>query len=170
MEKDESDKWKAVNVTAPGGGILQPPPKRNRKPRVGRGASNSKPQNGKSNGTKEPRFYDNYSDETRAKIQAKGFDLSSKTTLDVAMKDFRFKIGQGGYAGLVVASGTIAEGNYTSSDSGEVNFTWERALSFKDGSWVSTETGGLPSKLSLANGKIFSEKINSVPLSRLFAN
>lgn len=94
---------------------------------------------------REPPFHSVIADEEKAKIAAKGIDLGQKMTIDLALGDARFKLGQGGYAGLAHASGMVGEGTYKCSDKGVVTFEWERCLEFKDGKWT---PGGLTKLLT----------------------
>lgn len=169
-------------MTAPGGGSLQPPPKKERrqrkpheddddedkmggeaeagdkdidmkakKPIKPRGGRNGRgpPREAKP---REPTFHEHLSDEIKDKVQAKGVELGSKSTVDVAIGNARIKLGQGGYAGLADASGKVGEGTYTCDDKGLVSFTWERAIEFTSDGWQSCDTASLPATLSLPEG------------------
>lgn len=195
IEKEESGKLKAINVTAPGGASIKPPKReRKRLPRKGKeegangdeaeaevaaddeadadgakegggaGRSNGRRKGGRSRKTPDgevktaepkprvPPFHDVINEEAKNSIKAKGVDLGRKMTVDVAFGDLRIKLGQGGYAGLASAKGTIGEGTYTCDDNGLISFTWERCLAFADGKWTSADVGTLVGSLSLANG------------------
>ena len=177
IEKEESGKLKAIDVTAVGGGPVQPP-KRDRKrgPRKGKtsgeggeaapaptpapaAASTKATTNGGKGGAakekpaREAPFHDVIKDDAKAKITAKGVELGRKMTIDVALDDSRIKLGQGGYAGLAHASGMVGEGSYVCDADGLVKFTWERCLKYKDGKWSKGETSELLQSFSLVNGK-----------------
>ena len=177
IEKEESGKLKAIDVTSVGGGPVKPP-KRDRKrgPRKGgkgsggeeaaaaetpapapAAASTKANGGGKGAATKEKPvreapFHDVITDEAKAQIAAKGIELGRKMTIDVALDDSRIKLGQGGYAGLAHASGMVGEGSYVCDAAGLVKFTWERCLKYKDGKWSKGETSELLQSFSLANG------------------
>lgn len=173
IEKEESGKLKAVNVTAPGGGPVKPPKReRKRGPRKGRGhgggdAGGAEPataangSNGKGGGgaaakekpPREPPFHDVIKEDAKAQITEKGVELGRKMTIDVALEQARIKLGQGGYAGLAHASGMVGEGAYVCDEDGLVKFTWERCLKHADGKWSLGDTGELLQSFSLANGK-----------------
>lgn len=182
-KEEDTGKLKAINVTAPGGGAIKPPPReRKRRPLKGKssggaGAATSsgdeaaapsdekkngggkkaggagKPSAATSSSGREPPFHDIIGADAKAKIKDKGVDLGRKMTIDVALGDARIKLGQGGYAGLALASAVVGEGTYTCDESGNVNFTWERCLEYKDGSWTAGDAGKLLKSFSLANGK-----------------
>lgn len=179
MEKEEdTGKLKAINVTAPGGGAIKPPPReRKRRPLKGKSsgggaaassgdeaaAPSDEKKNGGGGGKKdggkpvassgrEPPFHDIIGADAKAKIKEKGVDLGRKMTIDVALGDARIKLGQGGYAGLALASAVVGEGTYTCDESANVNFTWERCLECKDGKWIPGDSGKLLKSFSLANG------------------
>jgi len=178
VEKEESGKLKAVNVTAPGGGSLKPPPRdrrrrTSRKGKEGGGESGeeavsgneggAKKSSGRANGkkkeaatkqTREPPFHSVIEEDVKEKITAKGIDLGMKMTIDVADGDARVKLGQGGYAGLALASGVVGEGSYTCDKKGDVTFTWERCLEYKDGSWSPGDTDKLMKSISLVGDGI----------------
>ena len=177
IEKEESGKLKAINVTAIGGGPVQPP-KRDRKrgPRKqGRGGGDGgeaapasapapapvaavKTTNGGKGGAakekpaREAPFHDVIKDDVKAKITEKGVELGRKMTIDVALDQARIKLGQGGYAGLAHAGGMVGEGTYVCDADGLVTFTWERCLKSKDGKWSQGEASELLKSFSLANG------------------
>jgi len=181
IEKEESGKLKAINVTSVGGGPVKPP-KRDRKrgPRKGRPseeggaeaaaatAAPAKKNGGKANGggggggdtpakekaAREPPFHDVITEEAKKQIAAKGVDLGRKMTIDVALEQARIKLGQGGYAGLAHASGMVGEGTYACDEQGQVTFTWERCLKHADGKWSTAETSELLPGFSLANGML----------------
>jgi len=172
IEKEESGKLKAMNVTAPGGGPVKAP-KRDRKrgPRKGgRGGGGGDADgaaaepaaaatNGKSGGgaakeksVREPPFHDVINEEAKAKITGKGVELGRKMTIDVALDQARIKLGQGGYAGLAHGSGMVGEGTYVCDQDGLVQFTWERCLKHADGKWSLGDTSALIQSFSLVNG------------------
>jgi len=175
IEKEESGKLKAINVTSVGGGPVKPP-KRDRKrggaQRKSRGgeeggeaAAAAPPSNGGGKGGgaatpakekpgREPPFHDVIVEAQKAKIAEKGVDLGRKMTIDVALEQARIKLGQGGYAGLAHASGMVGEGTYTCDDQGQVAFTWERCLKSTGGEWGPGETSELLHSFSLANDAI----------------
>jgi len=170
VEKEESGKLKAINVTAPGGGSLKPPPRdRRRRGRKGKGSGESgdeavsgdeegKKGGGRNGGKKkeskprEPPFHSVIEDTVKEKIAAKGVDLGQKMTIDVAHGESRVKLGQGGYAGLAHAGGMVGEGTYTCDAKGNVSFKWERCLEYKDGAWSKGDTGKLMKSMSLVSG------------------
>lgn len=173
VEKEESGKLKAVNVTAPGGGSLKPPPRdrRRRSGRKGKGSGESgdeavvsgdegaKKSGGGRNGGKkketkprEPPFHSVIEVDVKEQITAKGLELGQKMTIDVANGDARVKLGQGGYAGMALESGLVAEGTYTCDEKGTVTFTWERCLEYKDGEWSPGDTEKLIKTMSLVSG------------------
>jgi len=172
VEKEESGKLKAINVTAPGGGSLKPPPRdRRRRGRKGKGSGESgdeavsgdeegKKGGGRNGGKKkeskprEPPFHSVIEDTVKEKIAAKGVDLGQKMTIDVAHGESRVKLGQGGYAGLAHAGGMVGEGTYTCDAKGNVSFKWERCLEYKDGAWSKGDTGKLMKSMSLVSDKI----------------
>jgi len=174
IEKEESGKLKAMNVTAPGGGPVKAP-KRDRKrgPRKGgRGGGGGDADgaaaepaaaatNGKSGGgaakeksVREPPFHDVINEEAKAKITGKGVELGRKMTIDVALDQARIKLGQGGYAGLAHGSGMVGEGTYVCDSDGLVQFTWERCLKHADGKWSLGDTSALIQSFSLVNDAV----------------
>ena len=166
IEKEESGKLKAIDVTAPGGGPIKPPKReRKRGPRGKKGgAAAAEGEEGATNGNhaaakepvpREPPFHDILTEENKAKVVAKGVDLGRKMTVDVALDEARIKLGQGGYAGLAHARGMVGEGTYVCDEQGQVTFTWERCIQYTDGKWVKAETSELLQKFSLADGMLF---------------
>ena len=163
----ENGKLKAVNVTFVGGAPLTPPKRekrRNRKPKptnTDGEANDAAPKSGGQNGNKkkketvgkfDPPFHDVITADVKAKITEKGLQLV-RNTVDVARGGSRIKLGQGGYASLVDASGIIGEGSYVCEESSKVVFTWERGLEFKDGQWQSLDISKLVASFSLTDGK-----------------
>lgn len=108
---------------------------------------------GKEPTPREPPFHDIIPDEIKNKIKDRGVDLALKSTVDVAFGDVRIKLGQGGYAGLAHADGTIAEGTYECDAAGKITFKWERSLTFSDGQWKPKDPALLISSVSLEDGK-----------------
>jgi CspA family cold shock protein len=174
VEKEaESGKFKAINVTAPGGGPIKPP-RRTRSKKVpnedgvGEDVETPAPEEPHSRGRnrkgrrkpdgppkqRTPFFHESIADEAKIQIQAKGFELGDKSTVDVSFGDNRIKLGQVGYAGLAHASGMLAEGTYTCDNKGLVSFKWERALKFGGGTWKHSDTGDLLMKLSLTEDDV----------------
>jgi hypothetical protein len=84
---------------------------------------------------KETPFHAILSEHVRKTLKAKGIDLDSKGTVDVAVDDARIKLGLGQYAGLAHKDGIVAEGKYTCGEQGVVSITWARAIRFQDDSW-----------------------------------
>jgi len=170
IEKEESGKLKAIDVTAPGGGPIKPPKReRKRGPRSkgakGGAAAAEGEEGGATNGNhaaakepvpREPPFHDILTEENKAKVAAKGVDLGRKMTVDVALDEARIKLGQGGYAGLAHARGMVGEGTYVCDEQGQVTFTWERCIQYTGGKWVKAETSELPQKFSLVEGMFLS--------------
>jgi len=169
IEKEESGKLKAIDVTAPGGGPIKPPKReRKRGPRSkgakgGAAAAAEGEEGGATNGNhaaakepepREPPFHDILTEENKAKVAAKGVDLGRKMTVDVALDEARIKLGQGGYAGLAHARGMVGEGTYVCDEQGQVTFTWERCIQYTGGKWVKAETSELPQKFSLVEDAI----------------
>lgn len=104
---------------------------------------------------KEPPFHANFAPElTKAIEEDKGLLLANKTTVDVALgESTRIKLGQGGYAGIVLSSAVVGEGTYDCTDGGVVTFTWERALKYDDNSqWTSTDPAELIKTFALTDG------------------
>lgn len=169
-EKDESGKLKAVNVTGVGGALLVPPKRekrRQRKPKKeaegsgGEGGEtiNTNGGKGRQNGKKkkepvkkEPPFHDVIKPDIRTKITDKGLKLV-RNTVDISLGDSRIKLGQGGYASLVDASGMIGEGSYTCDENAKVVFAWERCLEFAGGKWQKADVSKLVASLCLTDGK-----------------
>jgi hypothetical protein len=176
VEKEESGKFKAVNVTAPGGGPLKPPPKR--EPRVkaepaeGDELKESGDENGeksargsrrgggrggrgkKSTGEKkvDPPFHDVINDEVKQQIEATGIELVKKNTIDVALGIARIKLGRGGYCGYCSSDATVAEGTYTCDEQGVVTFDWKLAIEYSGDKWIPSDTSKLMPTLSLVAG------------------
>lgn len=73
--------------------------------------------------------------------------------MDVALNDYRIKLGTAGYASMAHGDGILAEGTFTCDEDGSVSLTWERALQFDGDEWTSRETEDLVSSLSLMDGK-----------------
>lgn len=53
---------------------------------------------------------------------------------------------------MVHADGILAEGTFKADEDGCVELTWQRALEFSGGEWVSKETDSLVASLSLMDG------------------
>mmetsp|Transcript_22128 Transcript_22128/g.28629 ORF Transcript_22128/g.28629 Transcript_22128/m.28629 type:complete len:354 (-) Transcript_22128:212-1273(-) len=99
---------------------------------------------------KEPPFHAKFSEEIKSQINEKGLQLGNKTTIDVALGEAtRIKLGQGGYAGLALASAVIGEGKYDCTELGLVRFTWERSLKFDGGEWKTEDPADLLNTFSL---------------------
>jgi len=178
IEKEESGKLKAIDVTSVGGGPVKPPkrdrkrgPRKQSRPSEEGGAepaaaaTPAKKNGGKTNGgggdtpakekaAREPPFHDVITEEAKKQIAAKGVDLGRKMTIDVALEQARIKLGQGGYAGLAHASGMVGEGTYACDEQGQVTFTWERCLKHADGKWSTADTSELLPGFSLANDAV----------------
>jgi hypothetical protein len=176
VEKEESGKFKAVNVTAPGGGPLKPPPKR--EPRVktepaeGDELKESGDENGeksargnrrgggrggrgkKSTGEKkvDPPFHDVIADEVKQQIEATGIELVKKNTIDVALGGARIKLGRGGYCGYCSSDATVAEGTYICDEQGVVTFDWKLAIEYSGDKWIPSDISKLMPTLSLVAG------------------
>jgi hypothetical protein len=158
MEKEESGKLKAINVTAPGGKPLEPPPRiRNRrKPKNGGGGTKAT----RSKKKKEPAapavppFHDKILSEVKEKIvKQRQIELEKKSTVDIATGDLRIKLGRGGYCGLAKGpDALVAEGTYDCDENGKITFKWERCLVITDGQWKPGKTDGLIASLSLTEG------------------
>lgn len=187
VEKDEEGKLKAMNVTGEGGTPLEPPP-REKKPKKASldKAPRDKPNNRKptkKNGNvetpktegpkrkdskkKEAPFHSVLLDEVRSKVKERGIDLNMKSTVDVALEDSRIKLGQGGYAGLVKADGTIAEGGYDCDEHGLVTFKWDRCLIFEEGKWKLGDEKALIASVCLTDGKLMLAESCSLNICQL---
>lgn len=171
--EEDTGKLKAVNVTAPGGHAVEPPPRPTKSwtvsanategtnpttkgKRDGSGARRRSRQQGntKKNIPKlDPPFHHIIKQEIKNQIQSRGLDLNLKSTVDISVGEARIKLGQGGYAGLAHAKGKVGEGSYVCSDEGLVTFCWERCLSYSSGAWTPDEPGNLISSVSLLDGK-----------------
>ena len=153
-ETDANGKLKAVNVTGVGGAPLVPPPRhKRRKPEKKEAPAESNGNNGGSKPAKAPReppFHHVIKDDVKAKITSIPL---VRNTVDVAIGGARIKLGQGGYASLVEASGQIGEGSFTCNEDAKVDFSWERCLELKDGNWVVGDVAKLLSGVSLTDGK-----------------
>jgi hypothetical protein len=179
VEKEESGKFKAVNVTAPGGGPLKPPPKR--EPRVkaeptetdetgelkensdenaektGRGNRRGGGRGGrgkKSTGEKkvDPPFHDIINDEVKQMIEEKGIELVKKNTIDVALGGARIKLGRGGYCGYCSSDAIVAEGTYTCDEQGVVAFDWKLSVEYSGDGWIAADASKIMPSLSLVAG------------------
>jgi len=182
----------AVNVTAPGGKPLAPPPRgrqrsRRDKPEAkatasttevgdeeGEATSSSRSRRSKKKDSSEgaiaePPFHDVILCEVKeAIVKERQIDLYSKNTVDVAVRSCRIKLGQGRYAGLAVADGTIAEGSYACDADGLITFKWDKSLAFENGEWQPSDTERLIPSLSLIDGKfilVFGSKIPQLSLT-----
>ena len=170
-QEEETGKYKAINVTAPGGGPLTPPPRGSRGPKQRRstaeggggesGEGQDNANGGTAEGNKSPRkpkvppFHADLDDDVKEKIvETAGIELGpTKTTVDVAQGGARIKLGQGGYCAYCNTDALVGEGTYTCDSRGVVTFAWERSLEFVDGKWVEGETSKLPQTLTLTDGK-----------------
>jgi hypothetical protein len=180
VEKEESGKFKAVNVTAPGGGPLKPPPKR--EPRVkaeptegdetgelkenngdenaektGRGNRRGGGRGGrgkKSTGEKkvDPPFHDIINDEVKQMIEEKGIELVKKNTIDVALGGARIKLGRGGYCGYCSSDAVVAEGTYICDEQGVVTFDWKLSVEYIGDGWQAADVSKIMPTLSLVAG------------------
>lgn len=74
------------------------------------------------------------------------------TTVDISLNDARIKLGQGGYASMVLAEGLIAEGSYKCDAIGTVTFTWEHVMTCQGDAWVKGSTDGILSSFALTDG------------------
>jgi hypothetical protein len=119
----------------------------------GRKPSGGKDDAKKSTTVKDPPFHTSISEDVKKTMEEKGLELGKRTTVDVAIGDARIKLGQGGYAGVALASAAVGEGSYTCDESGTVTFKWDRSLEFKDNAWTKGDESKLIVSLSLADGK-----------------
>ena len=167
VEKDSNGKLKAVNVTSIGGAPLDPPKRESRrrrsnKPRevkgekpleeVGATSGGGSDSQSKPSRKRDPPFHDVIDDEIKAEITEKGLALV-RNTVDLALGGSRIKLGQGGYASLVEASGKIGEGSFECDKNGKVTFIWERCLEFSEGKWQPGSLSTLLSSFALTDGK-----------------
>lgn len=145
--KDENGRPKADNVTGIGGGPCVGPKsttnKRGQRTRV-RKKKNKPPQE---------TWHDSLSDEVKDTLKMKGVRMSTGT-VDVALANWRIKLGSGGYCSCAHASKMLAEGEFSSSDSGDVALTWNKCISFLNEKWVSADTGTMLCSLSLLDESI----------------
>lgn len=163
----DTDKLKAVNVTAAGGGLLEPP-LRPRRPKSEAATTSSRKSRGRNKAVvdkapPEPLFHEVLSHDARAKVQERGIDLNVKNTVDVAVGDARIKLGQGGYAGLAHANGTVAEGTYDCDENGVVEFKWDKCLVCTDGEWKLSEPSGLLTSICLTDDSVGPVHIDETP-------
>ncbi|GAX25412.1 cold shock domain protein A [Fistulifera solaris] len=177
VEKDDSGKLKAINVTGKDGALLEPPSrdkKRIRKPKAGGNSGDEKTSaksdkpNGKGKGekkaapTREAPFHSVIPDDLKAKISEKGVKLV-RNTVDVALGGSRIKLGQGGYASIVDAKGVVGEGSYTCDESAKISFNWEKSLVFEGGAWKLGDVSKLLGSLSLADDAITTVGADETP-------
>ena len=76
-------------------------------------------------------------------------------TTDVRLKQWRVKLGSGGYTSCASAGEPLlAEGEFTFSKNGGVEFVWSKCISFADGEWVPNDPQGLLASLELLDDDI----------------
>lgn len=148
VETEESGKLKAINVTAPGGASLKPPPRRERRPKRDDAEKSEPPKQ------REPPFHTVIKEELKEKIEQKGLELGEKITIDVKLGGARIKLGQGGYTALAHADGLVGEGTFVCDQDGTITFTWERALENESDSWKSCDVSKLMASLSLVEDDV----------------
>jgi hypothetical protein len=181
VEKDEAGKFKATNVTLPGGQPVKPPPKREPRapsadqengdgaaaaPSGGRGGGRRR-ISGRSgpggrgrggSGTSGPRpppkeaFHSVMTDAAKETVKSKGIDLGTKLTIDLALGDSRVKLGQGGYCSYCTKDAKVYEGTFTCDENGAIQFEWARALVCTGGTWSPTDASTGMKSLSLTGG------------------
>jgi cold shock CspA family protein len=146
---DSDGKLKADNVTAPGGGPCTGPRKR-RTPHK----SADKSTEGKVEKPKQPRWHDDLTDDVKASLDAKSIKHGTGT-IDVAVgSDVRIKLGTSGYTSMAHSGALLAEGPFICTESGTVSLQWERAITFNDGFWGSTDVGALLSTFELTSADV----------------
>lgn len=133
---DDDGKKKAIRVTGIGGGPCTGP-------RIRRKREHSE---------RSPTWHSTLNQEVKSSLRGKS--VRTKTgTVDVALDEYRIKLGTVGYASMVHADGIVAEGSFTAEEDGSVTLTWDRAISYDGDEWTSRDTVGLLTSLSLMDGK-----------------
>ena len=98
-------------------------------------------------------WYSNLIDDVSSSLSEKGI-ITVAGTIDISFGDYRIKLGSQGYSSCAHRSGKLVEGEFTSTDSGNITFTWEKCIEFFDGSWKSIGTAEIVSELNLEDPDI----------------
>jgi hypothetical protein len=139
-------------VTAPGGGPCTGPRRqrtREKKPEVANGGDSPRKKSTKK--PAEAPWHSTLTEDVKESLTTKGIKHTTGT-VDVSTGKQRIKLGTGGYVSMAHGDGILAEGTFTSDDSGAVNFTWAHVITCADGAWSGSTADGLISALSLSDG------------------
>lgn len=113
---------------------------------------------------KVPRIYWHHrlDDEVKDSLQGKGIRMSTGT-IDIALDQWRIKLGNDGYSSCAHADKTLAEGEYVCSENGMVEFAWGHCISFIGGEWISKDSNDMFTSLSLLGDDIKMVPVNESP-------
>eukprot|EP00522_Entomoneis_paludosa_P001245 CAMPEP_0172472848 /NCGR_PEP_ID=MMETSP1065-20121228/68555_1 /TAXON_ID=265537 /ORGANISM="Amphiprora paludosa, Strain CCMP125" /LENGTH=388 /DNA_ID=CAMNT_0013231015 /DNA_START=44 /DNA_END=1210 /DNA_ORIENTATION=+ len=122
--------------------------------------NNNKTSDDTKSTPRDPPFHAKLSEELKGQIESQtGLALTPhKTTVDVALDDHtRIKLGQGGYAGICLASpAMIGEGHYECTELGVVRFSWARSIKFLEETqeWTVADAADLLNTFSLMDDSV----------------
>uniref|UniRef100_A0A7S2VCA4 CSD domain-containing protein n=1 Tax=Entomoneis paludosa TaxID=265537 RepID=A0A7S2VCA4_9STRA len=122
--------------------------------------NNNKTSDDTKSTPRDPPFHAKLSDELKGQIESQtSLALTPhKTTVDVALGDHtRIKLGQGGYAGICLASpAMIGEGHYECTELGVVRFSWARSIKFLEETqeWTVADAADLLNTFSLMDDSV----------------